>query len=281
MLGKILGNLLGKDTKNFYKNRKSFSVNDLLEYNPRQFLNQRPDELLIFLCELCNISVNSITDKQTYLLAKAVEQLYTIWNPQLVLPLSMRENIVMYSLTSSKLGANLMNHVSPAGSYRTLIIRCLDSSAEDSIAIPAGTSRCVFDNNQIIGKTYTIKGDNKVPTSVMCSAAYTCISLNEGDKQKNGELKPSKWMWNSPPEKEGSDLLVFSSDYDDFFRDTRDKLLKQQIQKVYDEHNQQSEDHIDKYVQEIKDAQTEKSVLSAEERTMSLTGFVELVKVVW
>ncbi|XP_063952838.1 uncharacterized protein LOC135153566 [Lytechinus pictus] len=161
----------------------------------------------------------------------------------------MRENIVMYSFTSSKLGANLMNHVSPAGSYRTLIIRCLDSSAEDSIAIPAGTSRCVFDNNQIIGKTYTIKRDNKVPTSVMCSAAY--ISLNE-------ELKPSKWMWNSPPEKEGSDLLVFSSDYDDFFRDTRDKLLKQQIQKVYDEHNQQSEDHIDKYVQEIKDAQTEK-----------------------
>lgn len=127
----------------------------------------------------------------------------------------MRENILLYS---SKTAAIFKGSVSPSGSYRTLL-RCLDSEAQNPIRVPEGSVRCAFDNNQVIGKTYLIKGDNKVPTSVLCSSAY--IELDDSKIQEEEELGPSTWMWKLPSDNDKQSLLNSLNEHDQYFRDKK------------------------------------------------------------
>ena len=57
------------------------------------------------------------------------------------------------------------------------------------VPFPKGTVRVAFDNNQIIGKTYTIRAENKVPSSIMTTTMYAKIS--EEELQIQNDLAPS------------------------------------------------------------------------------------------
>ena len=51
-----------------------------------------------------------------------------------------------------------------------------------------------FYNNQKVGKTYIIVGDNKVPTTVMTSHLWITLDKNS-TRQKDVIYKPQSWMW--------------------------------------------------------------------------------------
>ena len=127
-----------------------------------------------------------IKDKNAHLLAKIVEQIYFAKHSRLLLPLSVGESILSYSMTSSKILAHFEGATTPSGPYWTLI-RTLDEGALKSIPFSEGTATCriAFDNNQIIGETCSIRADNKVPSSIMTTTMYAQIS----DKELQGKKR--------------------------------------------------------------------------------------------
>ena len=68
--------------------------------------------------------------------------------------------------------------------------------ALDSIEIPfpEGKVRAVFDNQQVIGKTYPVRRNNMdCPLSVITS--FTYLSIDNAYLQFDFSLKPEKWFF--------------------------------------------------------------------------------------
>ena len=70
-------------------------------------------------------------------------------------------------MTNSKTFCNFLGNRSPGGSYFSST--WLNEQASEAIKFPPGLVKSIFDNNQKIGRTYAITGDNKVPSVVMTS----------------------------------------------------------------------------------------------------------------
>ena len=60
--------------------------------------------------------------------------------------------------------------------------------------MPEGVVRIVFDNEQVIGKRYSVKVNMRnVPTSVITSHAY--LKIDTCDIQTKSHLKPEHWLF--------------------------------------------------------------------------------------
>ena len=220
------------------------TLDDLSTYSAKSWLADIPSELISLLTSICDI--NTFDDKNSYLIAKLVEQLYFIRNSKITLPLSERESILCYSLTTSKIYANFQAHSSPSSSYWHLI-HTLDQSASNPIPFPPGVVRYAFDNNQVVGKTYIIRGgDNNVPTSIITSSLYA--ELNKSNLQDDNNLKPKHWMFSKPTPEQENEIVALSDKYNDFFRASRDERIRTSLAEVIKEEEQEGTDHIDKLV---------------------------------
>lgn len=137
--------------------KRNYTIDELLNYDPKDWLQERPKELTSVLTRLCNVDFIKFDDKNAYRLARLVEQIYHLKNTHILLPL---QNILLYSYTSSKQATNFISSFGPAGT----ILRCLDASAEHPFEVPKGVCRVAFDNSQVVGKTYTVaSGITKFP----------------------------------------------------------------------------------------------------------------------
>ena len=245
--------LLKRDTTALQKQGKP-SFDELVEYNVTQWLQNRPKQLIELLKSICGIDI--FDDKKSYLLAKVVEQIYYIRNSRLILPLSFRESLVLYTLTYSKSATTLSCKTTPGGSYKT-INGFLSNEAADPILMSSGNMRCAFDNNQIIGKTYMIKGDNKVPTSIMTSTSF--VKLDESKIQEDSRLKPENWMWEELSD-EQKEMLVSdnNNEFEYEFRRTRNIHIAHHLRIVESQIGDSKTDYIDKHITDEISAENEK-----------------------
>ena len=67
----------------------------------------------------------------------------------------------------------------------------------DEIKFPHGVVRGVFDNEQVIGKSYRIKNENKVPSSIVTSNLYISIDPCSA-LQNNVDFALNNWLFNKP-----------------------------------------------------------------------------------
>ena len=132
-----------------------------------------------------NIDVNTATDKNLMKIIKVLELIYSCYNSKLILPMHFQDNVLLYSLTNSKTMVNYCNTFSPSGGYN-FPSNWLNKLADKPISFPSRLSRAVSDNNQKVGRTYVITGDNKVPTSTMTSHRW--LILDEKSKQQESEI---------------------------------------------------------------------------------------------
>ena len=127
---------------------------------------------------------------------------------------------------------NFVGSRSPAGS-NSYLSSWLSEQAQDPVECPKGLIKAVFDNNQIIGKTYLITGDNTVPTSVMTSNIWITFE-EESDMQKNKAYAPEQWMWEE--NRNITDQLVQNFTCPSRkFNQARDLFLKDCISAVYEQ----------------------------------------------
>ena len=93
-----------------------------------------------------------------------------------------------YIFTNCKSYCSFIGSRSPGGSY-PYIQNWLNQQSHTAIPFPNGLAKSVFDNNQKVGKTYVITGDNTVPTIVMTSHLHIIFD-SHSEVDNDITLKP-------------------------------------------------------------------------------------------
>ena len=87
-------------------------------------------------------------------------------------------------------------------------------------------------------------------------------------------------MWRELNQDERNKLLGMTSEYNDFFRHTRDEHIAKTLQSVTKE-QKWMQDHIDEYISVQIDVETEKSAQIVEQAMTNHSGCAETAKVLW
>ncbi|CAC5387316.1 unnamed protein product [Mytilus coruscus] len=150
-----------------------------------------------------------------------LEHVYKLRNAQFIGPVSLLQNFTIFSLSHSKTVTDIVGNISAGGKYTT-VCKMLDNNSKPRTP-PNGDAVYVFDNEQVVGKTWTIKPNNKSKSSVITNIAVAGLDENLS-VQANKDLHPKN-----------AQLKLF---------------VNAAIEEVVSEHNGNSEqDHIDDIVQ--------------------------------
>ena len=144
-LGKKLSSRIQSDILKLYKMgaTKQNEITKLMNHDPLKWLNNRPLELVHFLCNLCEIDVNATKEKKLNIISKIIELIYYCRNSKLVLPQHFTENLMCYALTNCKTYSNLLGNRSPGGSYPYLQL-WLNQQKDKEIVFPSGLVKSIF-----------------------------------------------------------------------------------------------------------------------------------------
>ena len=77
----------------------------------------------------------------------------------------------------TKLVCNTLSSSSPAGSH-SFILEWIKLQAAHALPPPVGDVLVAFDKDQVIGKTYHVRPNNKVKTSVITSDCITEVTFS-------------------------------------------------------------------------------------------------------
>jgi hypothetical protein len=167
-------------------------IEKLCQYDARQSLREEATPLLMFLCGLFGVPIEQCSRKESFRLAIVCEVMYQLMLPKYIGPASFLKNLNMFSFTNSKIMANLMGSVLASGKYTT-IQEWLAQQKNEEIICPDGDLVIMFDNEQIVGKTWSIKPDNRVKVSIITNIA--ALPLSESTTlQSKKDLHPVKWL---------------------------------------------------------------------------------------
>ena len=93
---------------------------------------------------------------------------------------------------------------------------------------PEGTVSVVFDNEQAVGKTYTVRRNNmNCPLSVITSFAYLCI--DNTNLQNDFSLKPENWFFKDMSATDVIKIKDYPLFFKDFIRSTRNKFIEYRL----------------------------------------------------
>ena len=177
-------------------------------------------------------------------------------NNRLILPLSLRHNLMTYILSGSKLLVQLNGNSMPGGSY-TFIKSALEKNAKEELTIPNGTIRVVFDNEQVVGKKYTVSVDNPtVPISVITSHAYLVYDKNDACStiQRCESLSPKNWYFEELDSDAFTALLNFPKTYISNFCTSRNKFIQSRIDILANEQLRKEQSNTYRYVDPVDEA---------------------------
>lgn len=245
------------DIINLYKDSQRCSLENLTAYDAEVWLKDRPKCLVGLLRKLCGLDKTFASSVETLQIAKLVEIMYGCRNKNLVLPLSFQENLLVYSLSRNKQLVGFNSRLCPAGSEKT-ISRWMTQQADTPVKYPEGLVRSVFDNEQVVGKTYRVKSDNKLPTSVITSHLYIVID-EQNMIQTEEKFAPCNWLFSKPTNAQTQAFLSMNNDaVNDTFRKSRNTLLGDRLRKVIDEND--NEDLVHSFICENKKCENEKNL---------------------
>ena len=249
---------IDEDVNVLFKEKFCSSAENLRTYDPVKWMNERPKELVSFLLDICNMNEND--DQTAIWINKCIEQIYSVRRKRLVLPLAFKQNLLTYSLSNSKLLLNFNGRTGAGGSY-TYLKNWLCDQAGEQLTVSEGVVRIVFDNEQVIGKTYSVKVNMRnVPTSVITSHAY--LKIDTCDIQTKSPLKPEHWLFKPISDDHLAHFLKYPSEHNDFFRDSRDTFISKRINVLLSEQkfeNANYIDDIDDYLKERNVAASQKT----------------------
>lgn len=223
---------ISKDITSLYKERNCSDIKKLLCYDSTSWLNSRPQKLVELISTLTNL--NPENDAAAMKISEIIECIYSCRNKRLVLPISLRSNLLTYSISNSKLLVNINNVQRPSGSY-SYLCDWLSEHAKEEIEFPNGLVRVIFDNEQVVGKRYRVRANlNNVPCSVITSVAY--LQIDEHSNIQNDEqYAPKNWLFAEETCVENENLIKGLHNYDKYFRLTRNSFIANRISKIVQE----------------------------------------------
>lgn len=114
----------------------------------------------------------------------------------------------------------------------------------------------VFDNEQVIGKTYTINSRSSVPASVITSHTYINVHVPE-NIQNDDYLSPRNWRFSDLTTEQKNNLTNYHVKTNDYFRERRNEFIDQRL-KVLLHESKTSKYEIDDYVNKKTECEHEK-----------------------
>ena len=144
-LGEKLSLLLKDNVHQLYlENHKVKQIETLNSYQSSEWLLQRLQALILLLCNLCKIDINTAGPSKLNVLPKTIELIYYDRNCKLVLPNHLIESLLRYSFTNSKSYVDFLGNRAPSRSY-TYLISWLKQQASNPLKFPIGLCKAVSD----------------------------------------------------------------------------------------------------------------------------------------
>ena len=125
-------------------------------------------------------------------------------------PLSFLQNINIYALTNSKLAANICGSLVPGGRYDTLST-WLSLQGGSELKCPDGDIVIMFDNEQILMKSWNIKPNNTFKSSVITNISAVTLDADSNFQKEKG-YHPRKWFKVKGNEKAVQDMTMSNTD---------------------------------------------------------------------
>ena len=105
--------------------------------NVADYIGKLNPILKAFIENICDIDVSVASKKDIYSFAKLIEHFLSLKNSRCLAPLSLYQNVVIYSIAQSKIILELIRRASPSGSYTTYY-NWFDKLSYDKLRFPNG-----------------------------------------------------------------------------------------------------------------------------------------------
>ena len=249
--------LIEQDVTLLHSQKNKCSLESLTNYRSSEWLQDRPNVVVETISQICGYAIEDLQNEQaSFRVAKILEEIYKCRNSRIVLPLSFAQNLLTYSYSHSRKLIAYNACVSPGGS-NTYLSQWLTEQSTYEVPFPKGFTKCVFDNQQVIGKTRTVKADNKVPSSVITSHCY--ISINCDDLiQNDPAFKPEQWIFGEITDEINESMKTEELEYSNLLRSTRNSFISSRIRTVTQQHKSADIDVIDELVEGVRKSKCEK-----------------------
>ncbi|KAJ7386185.1 hypothetical protein OS493_010578 [Desmophyllum pertusum] len=132
----------------------------LLQVTPHRWVQARNSVLSCAINALSNENIKPVQKSAT------TDQMYSLVSPYFISPLMFATNLLVYSVTRSKLALN--------------------------IYVPSGDILTAIDNDQVLIKKWTVRKDNRAQISVLTSVCVAPVDPS-GTLQSNQSLAPGAW----------------------------------------------------------------------------------------
>lgn len=153
-------------------------------------LNVTPHTWIQARNSVLTCAINALSHKSVKPVHKAVtvDQLYSIVQPSFVSPLMFATNLLVYSVTRSKLALNIHGKIHPAGG-NTTVKTWLNDLTMEVPQVPSGDILTAIDNDQVLIRKWTVRKDNRAQISVLTSVCVAPVYPN-GILQLDSNLAP-------------------------------------------------------------------------------------------
>ena len=131
----------------------------MLNVTPHTWIQARNSVLTCAIDALSHESVKPVHKAVT------ADQLYSIVQPSFVSPLRFATNLLVYSVTRSKLALNIHGKIHPAGG-NTTVKTWLNDLTMEVPQVPSGDILTAIDNDQVLIRKWTVCKDNRGQISV-------------------------------------------------------------------------------------------------------------------
>ncbi len=146
-------------------------------------------------------------------------------------PLSFLQNINVYALTNSKLAANICGSLVPGGRYNTLST-WLSLQGGSELKCPDGDIVAMFDNEQILMRSWNIKPNNTFKSSVITNISAVALDP-DSTLQKEKVYHPKSWFKVKGNENVVHDMTMSNSEMTGI-DDSNNALLHEHFNQVHD-----------------------------------------------
>ena len=182
-------------TSTIFRSEKENVKTDILSCNQTyknltSILNVTPHTWIQARNSVLTCAINALSHESAKPVHKAVtvDQLYSIVQPSFVSPLMFATNLLVYSVTRSKLALNIHGKIHPAGG-NTTVKTWLNNLTMEVPQVPSGDILTAIDNDQVLIRKWTVHKDNRAQISVLTSVCVAPVYPN-GTLQLDSNLAP-------------------------------------------------------------------------------------------
>ena len=166
----------------------------LSQLDSKQFLKERNEHLLSFICGAANIDIDVTQQKNTtflFAVATTVEMMYFLRNLNLILPHCFVANLVQSFISGSKVVSTINGKIAPSGSYPSYK-KWIKNVGSEHIECPPADLVTFYDNmGKYIVKDYRVLSSEKDSADIMTATLH--FPLQGLNLQTSDELMPGNW----------------------------------------------------------------------------------------